>query len=561
MSYGESSRFLHDSMDSVSGQEQSVGQQLESVLEQCIHFTGGSEFNEPLRLRRLKERFPGSYQQLEGKLKEVVGPLLGTIPIGSFGPTKKYLSQVLRYDDGKHRTQVLRRLRDGVLKYPGQIFIWTDEGDHIHLVHDCPCSNGSCRCGIFKGEEFRGTFRTNLRGSRFINELDTIDWINVLLYFVYSKWPCESQIWTRGRLRRSPSTDEIVRWKCLQREVSGTVLDGEEEGIRYNDQLEDAVRKDVRDNIHESAEDAGEQRRQNVQTSGKRKRGLGETKTSKFQRILQEVESLLDECAVIPPIHVKELFSGPRAIELHNPTNQKYYEGACSLWGMKFLRWTLKDIADFYKNKSPVFYANDINPFVYYHDMESSVYFIDSLLRHQFGGDDDIIAEFLGNMRDWFNKYGWNGNPKINAICIIGPPNSGKNYFFDMWAALACNVGHIGRVNNKTNRFALQDCVNRRLVMGNEISMEDGAKEDFKKLCEGSAVNIAVKFQGDKIFTKTPVLLISNFVLDICNDSHFRDVRLKTMRWQTAELLKDSVLKPYPLCLFKIYEKYNVSLQ
>ncbi|GIX83989.1 hypothetical protein CDAR_270231 [Caerostris darwini] len=54
-----------------------------------------------------------------------------------------------------------------------------------------------------------------------------------------------------------------------------------------------------------------------------------------------------------------------------------------------------------------------------------------------------------------------------------------KNYFWDCSAALAQNVGHIGRVNNKTNQFALQDCANRRLIIGNEISMEEGAKEDF----------------------------------------------------------------------------------
>ena len=28
-------------------------------------------------------------------------------------------------------------------------------------------------------------------------------------------------------------------------------------------------------------------------------------------------------------------------------------------------------------------------------------------------------------------------NPKINAIAIIGPPNSGKNYFWDAIAAIA----------------------------------------------------------------------------------------------------------------------------
>ncbi|GFR09522.1 non-capsid protein NS-1 [Trichonephila clavata] len=84
-------------------------------------------------------------------------------------------------------------------------------------------------------------------------------------------------------------------------------------------------------------------------------------------------------------------------------------------------------------------------------------------------------------------------NSKINTIAVIGPPNAGKNYFWDCLAAIALNVGHIGRVNNKTNQFALQEVIDKRLIIGNEINMEDGAKDDFKKLCEGKALNIRVK--------------------------------------------------------------------
>lgn len=89
-------------------------------------------------------------------------------------------------------------------------------------------------------------------------------------------------------------------------------------------------------------------------------------------------------------------------------------------------------------------------------------------------------SNFLSNLKLWFNKEGWNGH-------------SGKNYFFNAIISIACNVGHVGRVN-KTNQFTLQDAYNRKIVVGNEISMEDGAKEDFKKLCKGTAFNIREKY-------------------------------------------------------------------
>lgn len=553
---------IEGAVEAVRQQAESTGGELESNVEQCVHFTGGSEFDQPLRLRSTKRRSPERYKKLESELQSLAGDILATIPQGKFSPKKKYISQVLSFRNSGHRKEVLRRLVERLPGYPGDLFIWTDEGDHIHFVHDCPYSNGSCRCGIFKDELFRGTFRTNLRGARYINELDTVDWYNVFLYFVYSKWPCTSQIWTRGRLRRSPIASEIIRWKEVLRTTGKAVLAGQDQGVRHYNTEEESDSEYSGQVVRESASDTAEEARQGARRQTRKRRSLESIpKQSKFQRILQKVESLLDNACVIPPTHVKEIFAGPEAIELHDPSKLKYYESSCNIWGMKFNRWTFGELAEFYKDKKPIFYANDINPFVYYHDMETSVYYVDALLKHQFGDDEDLITEFLINIQDWINKYGWEKNPKCNALAIIGPPNSGKNYFFDMLAALCCNVGHIGRVNNKTNQFALQDCVNRRLVVGNEISMEDGAREDFKKLCEGTAFNIRVKFQGDKIFTKAPVLLISNFQLDICTDPHFNNIRLKTLQWSRADLLKTSTLKPYPLCLFELYKMYNIFLQ
>lgn len=553
-------------MDAHTGQEESHSEQLEPPVQQCIHFTGGSEFNEPLRLRRLKESNPELYQELADKLQDLVGDVLGTIPRGKFTPTKKYISTVLPIRDTGHSKRVLQQLRNGLLKYPGELFIWCDEGNHYHFVHDCPCSNGSCRCSIFKGEEFRGLFRNNLRGTRFINELDWIDWVNIILYFIHSKWPAPSEVWTRGRLRRSPTAGEIIRWKDLQRTANQSILEGKDAGIRHYDVEQQSDGEDGRQSVSSRRSYDEEEGSSSVgQPRSKRaKRSVPASRTSKptkFERILLKTETILNEACVIPPIHTKELFFGEEAMCLHDPSNQKYYEAACQVWASRFNRWTFSDLKDFYSNKTPIFYANDIDPFTYYHDRETSFHYIDSLLQHQYGNNDDAITTFLCNIQDWFNKYGWDKNPKINALAIIGPPNSGKNYFFDIFSALACNVGHIGRVNNKTNNFALQDIVNRRLVIGNEISMEEGAKEDMKKICEGTACNIRVKFQGDKVFTKAPVLLISNFVLDICNDPTFRDVRLHTETWSTAELLKDSNKKPYPLVMFDIFEKYNVFLQ
>lgn len=541
--------------------------QLVVSAEQCVHFNGGSEFDRSLRLRRLKEISPESYIELENQLQELAGRFVRQIPIGNFKASKKYISTVLSYRDYQHRKRILGKLRERLPRYPGDLFIWSDEGDHIHFVHDCPCSNGSCRCSVFEDEDFRGTFRASLRARKFINELDRDDWYNVLLYFLYSKWPMPNEVWIRRRLQRSPGADENLQWKNLCEFARKSILEGEAERVRRNSEEEQSASGSVRSDIlpYSSIFDPQEgSSRQETIRGGKRKRSstdqLGR-KSSKFNRMLQEIEVYLDRMCVIPPNHIKELLHGNDTIEWHNPSNLKNYESSCAVWSMKFNRWSFLDLYNFYMDKEPIFYANDINPFVYYHTRYDSFNYIVQWLQFQFNDCVDSIRDFLYNILLWFNKIGWNNNPKLNGLCIVGPPNSGKNYFFDMFAALACNVGHIGRVNNKTNQFALQDIVNKRLVIGNEISMEEGAKEDMKKVLEGTACNVRVKFQGDKIFTKTPVLLISNFTLDICGDPMFKDVRLKTMFFEVADFLKDSMLKPYPLCLFDVYKHYNIDIQ
>lgn len=545
--------------------EAESSRQLGDVADVCPHFHGGSEIDGPCRLRYIKRIEPEAFAKLEILREQVVGRYVRAILDQGFSPTRKYASDVYIYRDDEQRTRMLRRLNEHAVGYPGRLLLWTNEGDHLHVVHDCAFSNGQCRCYFAKTEDFRRNVRNPMRRIKFLTEMDELDWTNVFLYFVLSKREVNTQVWIGGRLQRSPSNDEVVRWRHLQ-EQSGEILGRQEAGVRRNDQRQVGHRQIGGQVIHEGDETHG------VKRSAREGFGGGEEAEllppakrsklqSKFQRISETVQTLLDRYVVLPAHHIRDvLVNRDCALYLFDPSNEKAYYAACDIFSRRFVKFKLRDFKLFYENCQPTFYANDENPFVYYHDRTESLKHVNELLQYQFNGDDESVSRFLTNVRDWFDLRGWGCVNKINAICCTGPPNSGKNYFWDMFAAIAYNVGHIGRVNNKTNQFALQECYGRRMVVGNEISMEDGAKEDFKKLCEGTAFNIRVKYQGDKIFTKAPVLLISNNELDICYDRHFINVRLHHMRWRTCSKLKESKLKPYPLCIFDLFDLYNVSL-
>lgn len=520
-------------------------------IDKCEHYLGGSELNHSLRLRRINQKSPEAFQELASELQAVAGRWVDQIQRQKFGFTRKYLSQVLPVRDSQHHHRILERLRTKCVGYSGAFFLWVDEGDHFHIVHDCPYSNGQCRCSIFKDEDLRFSVRSPLRTIRRAGELDRIDWYNVFLYFLVSKWPCNSQVWIGGRLQESTHHDQVVRWRRLQEE-SRKILARQDEGIRHNDSREQSAVQDGGDAVPTSS---GITREKRSITQGGTSR-----KKSKFERISETVQTLLRDTYCIPADHIRDIYAhDPVSDCLYDPSAAKFVDAACTLFTQRVNHLTLRDFKELYDQCTPVFYCNGKDPFTYYHNRQYSANIIDKLLYHQCGGDEEAISMFLTNIVSWFNKDGLDGNPKCNALCVIGPPNSGKNYFFDMLSGIAFNVGHIGRVNNKTNNFALQECYGRRMIVGNEISMEDGALEDFKKLCEGTAFNIRVKFQGDKIFTKCPVLLISNYSLQITNHPHFEGIRSKTIRWNNASLLKESTLKPYPMCIFDILNKYNIS--
>lgn len=533
--------------------EMPVTCQLGNNTERCDHYYGGAGYSDPLRLRYIAKKYPESYTELENLLQGLVGVQVSGLARQSFSPTRRYLSNIVLVRDNDHHARIIRILRDQVINFPGKFFIWTDEGDHIHIVHDCAYPGGQCRCRIMQNQDIRGSLQKPLRRVKYVSELDAIDWANVLIYFGVSKWPCPQQVWIGGRLQRLADYDQSVRWKEMQGR-SREILEREDARAGRNGEGDESHGQGDRESLRAHSTDNGVQKRSLEEESTIPKK-------TKFARIEQSVRSLLSRYYPLPANHIKHiLVLDAKNNYLYDPTIEKYYMNACDLFTHIHNKYSFFDFYSLYSNSTPVFYANDVDPFNYYHDMETSTKFVDRLLRYQFEDDEEKIQYFLVNLRDWFNRLGWDGNSKMNTLMIEGPPNCGKNYFFDMIAAIAYNVGHIGRVCNKTNNFPFQDCVNRRLCIGNEMSVEDSAIEDMKKLCEGIAFNIRVKYQGDKIFTKAPVIVITNNYIDFMHQSAFLGVRVKKYIWNVASFLKESDKKPYPLCLFELYKNYNISL-
>ncbi|XP_047116525.1 uncharacterized protein LOC124796394 [Schistocerca piceifrons] len=448
-----------------------------------------------------------------------------------------------------------RRLDCVAQRHPGEIIMYRQHGEHIHVIHDCVYLSRRCRCRLRFDPVISPCLKKSQRRTRAITVISDIDWLNVLLYFFVSKGPGRGKVWLRGADRRLTGVSEIIQW---QNSVAGSLAILEGQGGGHASECEQEHKNNAVSKHPHS-------RRQRIPTG----KWCGPSIAAK------KILSLLMSSNCIPPENITNVIPicHPFYMHLIDPKFKRYFEMGLQLYKKTVNDLDLKGLEKILcsGSENDVFYANCDTTWDYYNTLGDSVAWLNRLLLFQSGGDTDKAPEFLTNIVSWFKKkglYQWTEidnnevyipNKKPNTLCVVGTPNSGKNWFFDCIISLALNVGHIGRCNNKTNQFAMQDVVDRRIVVGKEISIEDGALEDFKKVCEGIACNIRVKYKGDAILRRTPVFLISNSQLIVCSHPHFKDIRAKTIRWSKYDELKNAAKKPYPLAFLEVLQMYDVS--
>lgn len=196
----------------------------------------------------------------------------------------------------------------------------------------------------------------------------------------------------------------------------------------------------------------------------------------------------------------------------------------------------------------PVYYARHPG---HYLDVDSSIAFIDKLLRWQTTSEEDLV-NWLSIVHSVMERE----LPKCNSVYITSPPNSGKTWFVDMLTAFYINVGQVNNFNRNT-AFPLNDCVNRRVLVWNEPNVEPSAFETIKMLLGGDPCPANVKYQSGHIITKTPVIITSNSRILDSTDPVWSS-RCKFWNWRPAPFLKNIDGYPHPMAWPGILNKYNI---
>ncbi|CAG2062756.1 unnamed protein product [Timema podura] len=89
--------------------------------------------------------------------------LISRIKRAPFKPFRRYLSDVLACEDARETDRISRQVIRIARDYPRNLCLISTHDDHVHVVHDCLYSDGSCRCKIFKEEAIKVKRRRAIR--------------------------------------------------------------------------------------------------------------------------------------------------------------------------------------------------------------------------------------------------------------------------------------------------------------------------------------------------------------------------------------------------------------
>lgn len=103
--------------------------------------------------------------------------------------------------------------------------------------------------------------------------------------------------------------------------------------------------------------------------------------------------------------------------------------------------------------------------------------------------------------------------------------------------------------------FPFNDCINRRLLFWNEVNFMLSAVDTIKMLSAGDVLSVAVKYQGNSVITRTPIIYLSNKPVFNQSDPVWIP-RMYFENWKTSPFLMYKEKYPHPLSFYDLIKKY-----
>lgn len=394
---------------------------------------------------------------------------------------------------------------------------------HLHVVHDCRWAQSACRCSWSKSFRRMVGFRRKARRLRHLQDQD----LRAIAQYVVAQPRIGLLIEIQGEPR------EILR------EARGIRLEPGQ-GQSGDGLVEVCGMQGLCHGGRQGTGDGGgESTAQPPKTTARdagRRRGGGRQAS---------IVGLMEQCIISPPenvVHIDRYINNDELVYFRH--NTPFISNTINRYKRKINELTVEELFQFHQNKDHYYESLTIKSMLeYYLDIDESIKAIVRLLIHQFS---NVITmrNFLKTLYHFINKS--LDDNKVNTIHVCGPPNSGKNFFFD---SLCCFCINYGKIENpcRSNSFPFMNGVNRRINKWNEAKIDPAFFENVLDLMQGNVIYANVKYEAYTPITKTPLIVLSNHNVFPAEDRfNCRHIRYE---WVQAPLLLDYNKKPFPLAI------------
>lgn len=450
------------------------------------------------------------------------------------------VSDIFRFQSSEELQQMLKCIQ-GDRHYTRGLLQLSEDGNHVHVSHECSYSNNSCRCNWWKKTQ---TYQLGSRRDRRAHRTAPCrtrrysDIQDLLFYYI----TCERRLVYQkvaGEMERLPSQGYSLsdsRPDELPEAIRQMAFSMERSGSELHQGIED---------VHPGVGDYWDSERGPRQ----KRRKVGYT-----ERLQQRILKLLKENPVAPPDHIckTSVWLDDEELMFKSMKHQEVAH-AVAVFKHQLMRYTIEDYNAMYSNPNCnfIFASGHEGADNYYYDVDKSLDILLELLAFQFEDDYERIQHFIHRLFAVLEKK----EPKFNTIVVHSESNAGKTFFFNCIKDYYLSVGHIGKPS-KYCQFPFQAMESKRLVMWNEPSYHPEYIERIKEILGGDNTSVNVKYMPEANISRTPVIVTTNKVVSFMTHPAFKS-RLEVFTWRKAPFLEQYPKFPHPLATYRLFKRFK----
>lgn len=151
-----------------------------------------------------------NYQALVDLFKPLANNFIGKLVGKNWSESGVYIQNVITFDDDRERSVLHNYLLKQGAAFKRDLFGFSFDDDHVHVIHSCAFSSAQCKCR-WRKEIPCGNIRPGYRFRSQLREWGRNNFINAVLYFFYKKRG-NKEAWIEGRSQR---LEDNSKYKCL----------------------------------------------------------------------------------------------------------------------------------------------------------------------------------------------------------------------------------------------------------------------------------------------------------------------------------------------------------